>query len=308
MDDNHSHLHYDNHRVSRAIRNPDRQLILVRNFAIFICAPTTPQILRDFDSNNNLYNTLIVSIWELGETAGPLFIGPLSEIYGRRPVYHTANVFFIFFSVINGLGVNIDMVVAFRFLTGLSVASLSLNPPIVGDMFAKEQRGRAMAIMGIAPLCGTAIGPIIGGYLSAALSWRWNFWLVAILTAAVEVVLLASLREPYKVVILQRKAKRLRRDQGMPVLDVNSACKPSASSIFKRALLRPPRLLASSPILVLTTVYVSYVYGTTYLVFTSLAEIFQGFYGFAQGPAGLVYLGIGELEKYSVYEESPNVV
>lgn len=264
------------------------------NFAIFICAPATPQILRDFKSDNYLYTTLIVSIWELGETAGPLLIGPLSEVFGRRPVYHTANILFIMLSVANGFGVNIDMVVAFRFLTGLSVASLSLNPPIVGDMFVKDQRGKAMAIMGIAPLCGTAIGPIIGGYLSAALSWRWNFWLVAILAAGIEVILLVLLREPYKAIILQRNAKRLRREQGMSDLSMNSNRRFFMSNVFKTALLRPPRLLVRSPILLLTTLYVSYVYGTTYLVFTTLAEVFQGFYGFAQGPAGLVYLGIGE--------------
>ena len=288
---------YDHDRVKHTLGGQkfyEHSLTSLSNFAIFICAPAAPQILQEFDSGNYLYITLIVSIWELGETAGPLLIGPFSEILGRRTVYHTANILFILFSVINGLGVNVEMVVAFRFLTGLSVASLALNPPIVGDLFVKEQRGKAMAVMGIAPLVGTSVGPIIGGYLSAKLSWRWNFWLVAILTACIELVLMVMLRETYKVVILQRKAERLRHETRNQELKAKSERQSSIAVILRKALVRPLWLLTHSSILVLSTVYVSFVYGTTYIVFTTLAEVFESAYGFGQGPVGLAYLGIGQ--------------
>lgn len=57
-----------------------------------MCAPATPHILDEFHSNSQLESTVLVSSWELGEVIGPLIIGPVSELYGRLPVYHTANI------------------------------------------------------------------------------------------------------------------------------------------------------------------------------------------------------------------------
>ena len=239
-----------------------------------------------------------MSIWELGETAGPLLIGPLSEIFGRKPVYHVANWLFIVCSTINGFSVNIHMVIAFRFLSGLCVASLSLNPPILGDLFAVEQRGRAMAIMSVAPLFGTSVGPIVGGYLSASLSWRWTFWLVAILTTCVELALILVYQETYRVVILQKKAKCEQSTGKASGQTDQEACRQrSVTTVLKAAVSRPLWLLVRSPVLALITVYVSLVYGYTYLVFTTLAEVFETTYNFSQGPVGLTYLGIGMLSR-----------
>lgn len=53
-----------------------------------MCAPATSYILKEFHTTNQLYATILVSIWELGEVVGPFLIGPLSEIYGRLPVFH----------------------------------------------------------------------------------------------------------------------------------------------------------------------------------------------------------------------------
>lgn len=83
---------------------------------------------------------------------GPLIIGPLSEIYGRLPVYHTANILFIAFSVIAAESQNMNMLIAFRFMLGMAVASTTLNPCIVGDMFEEATRGRAIAVMGVSTM------------------------------------------------------------------------------------------------------------------------------------------------------------
>ncbi|EAL84246.1 uncharacterized protein AFUA_6G00196 [Aspergillus fumigatus Af293] len=50
--------------------------------------PTAPQILQDFHSRDRIHQTLLVTIWELGEGIGPFFIAPLSERFGRLPVLH----------------------------------------------------------------------------------------------------------------------------------------------------------------------------------------------------------------------------
>lgn len=118
---------------------------------------------------------LFVTIWELGEATGPLFLAPLSELYGRFVVYNIANCFFIAGIVLTALSQNIKLLIFARFLTGSAVAGsfadcLSrnsgtdsrqanvLNPSIIGDMFPSETRGAAMSAVMLAPLVGGALG------------------------------------------------------------------------------------------------------------------------------------------------------
>lgn len=101
---------------------------------------------------------LFVTIWELGEATGPLFLAPLSEIYGRFIVYNVANCFFIAGIVISALSQNIKLLIFSRFLTGCAVASNVLNPAIIADMFPSESRGAAMSAVMLAPLIGGVLG------------------------------------------------------------------------------------------------------------------------------------------------------
>ena len=152
-----------------------------------MCAPAAPQILVEFHKTSGLYSTILVSIWELDEVAGPLIVAPLAELYGKLPVYHTANILFIVFSIGTGGSRSLAGIIIYRFLIGVAVASSTLNPSIVGDLFVQEQRGRAMSVMSLAVLLGPTLGPIIGGYLSQAYGWRWVFWFTAIVTAVLEI-------------------------------------------------------------------------------------------------------------------------
>ena len=123
-----------------------------RNFGTTMVVPAVPQILDEFQITNNLYSTLLVSIWELGEGFGPFLIGPLSELYGRVVVYHVGNVFFALSLVASALSINIAMLVAFRFFCGFANTPSTLGPSIVGDLFPKEKRGAAMSIAISIPL------------------------------------------------------------------------------------------------------------------------------------------------------------
>lgn len=101
---------------------------------------------------------LFVTIWELGEATGPLFLAPLSEMYGRFVVYNVANCLFIAGIVITALSRDINLLIFSRFLTGCAVATNVLNPAIIGDMYPSETRGGAMSFVALAPLVGGALG------------------------------------------------------------------------------------------------------------------------------------------------------
>ncbi|KAL9615957.1 MAG: hypothetical protein Q9160_009117 [Pyrenula sp. 1 TL-2023] len=258
-----------------------------------MCAPAAPQILSEFKKTDGLYSTILVSIWELGEVGGPLIVAPLAELYGKLPVYHIANVLFIVFSVGAGASGTIAGVIVCRFLNGVAVASVTLNPGIVGDLFVQEQRGRAMSVMSLAVLLGPTLGPVIGGYLSQAYGWRWTFWFTAIVTAVLEVAFIAIFRETYRVTILRRKAARARKATRNDSLRPKEDLAVSRRSILKRALVRPLKIMFLSPIVILLAVYTATVYAYLYLIMTTITEVFEDVYRFEDGPVGLSFLGLG---------------
>ena len=257
-------------------------------------APATPQLLKEFHSDNHLESTLLVSIWELGEVLGPLIIAPLSEVIGRLPVYHTANILFITFSCAAAKSSSIDMLIAFRFLNGLTVASTTLNSCIVGDMFKQDERGRAMSVMGMTPFIAPVLGPIIGGFLSEAAGWRWTIWIIAIVTAVFEVCLLITLRESYKVMIIEKKASRLRKMTGNHLLWSRYSEGISSSAILVQSFVRPMQLLFTSPIVLIISICGGLACSYTYVIITTISGIFEQVYDFAEGPVGLSFLGLGK--------------
>lgn len=265
-----------------------------------IAAPVSPAILIGFHSNNALYRTLIVSIWELGEIVAPLIWGPLSEHYGRRWVLNVADILFVAFHAGTALSTNIHMLIAFRFLSGAATASLPIGPGIVRDLFEEERRGRAMSIMSMTGTLGAVAGPIVGSYLAEREGWRWAFWLPTIVAGALALLLLAVNRETYEAIILEWMARQRLCETGNPDLrskygtDETHAGTDSNAAVFKLfdAFTRPLRLLVRSSILILITVYISVVYGYTYLMMTTIAPVFQEIYGFSTGASGLCFLGL----------------
>ncbi|TGO57091.1 hypothetical protein BOTNAR_0208g00030 [Botryotinia narcissicola] len=257
------------------------------NLGTIIVAPTAPQILSDFHESSDLYSTILVFMWELGE-----ILGPLAELYGEWVIYNIANVLFIIFSIGGATSTNIHMLIAFRCLSGLVVASTTLNDGIIGDMFPPEQRGGAISLISLCPLLGIITGPIIGGYLTAAAGWRWTFWIITIATGVVQIGFL-FLRETYAVTILQKKTKRLRKKTGNMALRSKYASHLSKSEVFRTSALRPVKMLLFSPIILIVSLYSSVIYGWLYLVMTTLTEVFESQFNVSQGPVALTFLGIG---------------
>lgn len=144
-------------------------------------APGVPQVMTSFHVTSVSLATFVVSVYVLGFAFGPLFLAPMSEMYGRRPVYNISNVFFVIFTVCCAVSTSIGMLIVFRFLAGLAgVAVITCGSGTISDMLPPEQRGSAMAIWSLGPLLGPVVGPIAGGFLTQAKSWRWVFYVLAI--------------------------------------------------------------------------------------------------------------------------------
>ncbi|ETN42216.1 uncharacterized protein HMPREF1541_04157 [Cyphellophora europaea CBS 101466] len=292
--------------------------VLVMNaFAVtFTCVGVTPvasRIIRDLNPthrNDKSAAVLLVTIWELGEAAGPLFIGPLSEIYGRLLVVNFANLLFVAATILAALCQSVPLLIAMRALTGFAVAANVINPAIIGDIFVSEERGAAMSLIIFAPLLGGAIGPSIAALVTEHFGWRWMFWTYALLMGACELVFALFFRETYKVVILRRKAARLRTETGNPLLRDPFAPDPAATltdngngndnskiattrkSLLRTILhgmLRPFPIFLTSPVLILAALYGSTTFTFFYIMSTTLPDILLRYYGLTPSQIGLAF-------------------
>lgn len=81
-------------------------------------APGVPDVMREFHSTSELLAGFMVSIYVLGFAFGPLIIAPLSEMYGRLPLYHSCNFLFIIFTIAAAVAANMTQFIVFRFFMG----------------------------------------------------------------------------------------------------------------------------------------------------------------------------------------------
>lgn len=94
-------------------------ICFVTPLASSMFAPGVPQLMHEFKSTNEELASFVVSVYVLGFAVGPLFLAPLSEIYGRLPIYHVCNIAFIAFTVACALATDLNMLIGFRFLEGV---------------------------------------------------------------------------------------------------------------------------------------------------------------------------------------------
>jgi MFS family permease len=265
---------------------------ILSTFTCISVVPVANRIVRDLSDGgaDKSASVLLVTIWELGEAAGPLLIAPLSEIYGRYPVLNIANGLFIIATVLAATSQSVPLFVAARALTGLAVTSNVLGPAIIGDMFVSEQRGSAMSLIMLAPLIGGAVGPAISGAVAQTLGWRQVLWLAVGLAGACEILFLFAFKETYKVPILQKRADRLRKQYGR--LEIRSEFDATDEKSWGKigtSVLRPAVVLSGSGVLLALSLFGSVVFTYFYVLCVSLPDILEDIYDLPPALTGSAF-------------------
>lgn len=239
--------------------------------------------------------TLGVTFFVVGFATGPLIWAPLSEQYGRYPVYAITLLIYTIFFIPAALAKNIPTLLVARLLGGIFGSSPITNAGgTLSDIWDPESRGKAMVCFAMAPFLGPIIGPITSDFISTSIGWRWTFWVEMIFSGAVWAMMCLCVPETLTHKILKKRAAKLRKETGNPHL--HAATEKEGETlihVLKDRLSTPWVILFREPIVLLITIYMAFVYGLLYLNFSSFPFIFENVYHFPVNLVGLSFIGVG---------------
>jgi multidrug resistance protein len=203
-----------------------------------------------------------------------------SELLGRRTIYLISFTAFVIFSVISAVSVDIAMLIVFRILTGGAAASVqAVGAGTVADVWEPKERGRAMGIFFLGPLCGPGIAPIIGGALTQGFGWRSTQWFLAIFAGVLLFMILFFLPETVKA-----KPGSPDKVQTKAKFTLGGFLKACVRPLGTLGLLRHPPIFVAIYSGALT-------FAITYVLYISIqADFPKSPYNFTTTEVGLVYL------------------
>ncbi|RDW74979.1 hypothetical protein BP6252_06121 [Coleophoma cylindrospora] len=257
-----------------------------------VLAPAIPVMSKDLRITVSEAQ-LALSIFVLAFSVGPIVLAPLSEIYGRRPIWLYGGIWYLIWNTVCGFADNKTVIIVGRLFAGLGAAGeYSVCQPILSDVWKPEERGKAYAISTFLPLLGPALGPILGGVMTDKLGWPWLFFVISIFDGTLIIYALIMFHEPYGPQILSQKAKAMNKQGDQKYTTEHDRAAPTISQQLSMGLSRPARLLATQPILQLMSLYLAYNFGILYIVLSTFATLWTERYHQPVSVSGLHYLAL----------------
>ena len=140
-----------------------------------IVSTALPTIVGDLGGLEHL--SWVVTSYLLASTASTPLYGKLGDMYGRKPMFLAAILIFLAGSLLSGLSQTMGQLIGFRALQGLGAGGLMVGAQaIIADVVPPRDRGRYMGLIGSVFAVASVAGPLLGGFLVEAISWRWVFY------------------------------------------------------------------------------------------------------------------------------------
>lgn len=166
-----------------------------------IVATALPTVVADLGGAG--HQSWVVTSYLLASTIATAVVGKLGDLFSRKLVFQVAIGFFLAGSVLCGLAGSMSMLVAARALQGVGGGALMVTATaVIGEVIPLRDRGRYQGALGAVFGVTTVVGPLLGGFFTDHLSWRWAFWInvpvavVVFLVAVVAIPALASRSRP----------------------------------------------------------------------------------------------------------------
>ncbi len=164
-----------------------------------VVSTSLPVIISDLNGSQTAY-TWVVTATLLATTISTPIWGKLADLTNRKLLLQLSLIVFVLASAIAGFSQDTSMLITMRVFQGLGAGGLTaLTQIVMADIISPRERGKYMGLFGAVMALGTVGGPLIGGFITDTINWRWNFF-IALPFAVIAVILIQkTLRLPPQI-------------------------------------------------------------------------------------------------------------
>ncbi|KQQ09685.1 MFS transporter [Rathayibacter sp. Leaf296] len=172
--------------------------LLVAMLSSSIISTSLPRVVADLGGSQATLTWIVTSALLATTVSTPVW-GKLADVLGRRGLVAAALVLFILGSTISGLAPDSAILIAGRVVQGVGAGGLlTLVQIVLADIISPRERGKYMGLFGAVMALGTIGGPLLGGVVTDAVGWRWNFYAAIPIAVASLIVVVVTLRLPVR--------------------------------------------------------------------------------------------------------------
>ncbi|KAI0014266.1 major facilitator superfamily domain-containing protein [Xylariaceae sp. FL0662B] len=246
---------------------------------------------RNFSLHRRVFSTVSISFLAFASTIGASIYSPGQdavasefrvsnevERFGRKVVFLTATPLFALFILGGAVSSNITTLIVCRFLAGAFAApNVSNASATITDYTASAFRAVTLSFYYTVPFCGAMTGPLLGGFIVQAKSWRWTQWTTIFFMITFYVPVFFT-KETYKKVILGQQ-DHMTVVQGL-------------KHFMTAQIIRPLHMLFTEPVVACVSIYNGFLFGLMYALVVASPSVFQYYYGFDQTSQTLSFIGL----------------
>lgn len=179
--------------------------MFVSMLASTVVSSSLPVIVHDLGGDQAAFTWVVTATLLTTAISTPIW-GKLADLVNRKVLYQLAIIIFIVATAAAGFSQDPATLIAFRAVQGIGAGGLAaLGQVIMADIISPRERGRYMGLFGAVMALATVGGPLLGGVITDAWGWRWNFYVALPVAVAALITVQRNLRlprrEPRKVSI-----------------------------------------------------------------------------------------------------------
>jgi len=178
--------------------------MFVSILASTVVSSSLPVIVSDLNGSQTAY-TWVVTATLLATTISTPIWGKLADLGNRKLLLQISLAIFVLASAAAGFSQTTSFLIAMRVIQGLAGGGVgALAQIVMADFLSPRERGKYMGLFGAVMAIGTVGGPLIGGFVTDTINWRWNFFIALPFAIAAVILIQRTLHLP---AIAKRKVK-----------------------------------------------------------------------------------------------------
>lgn len=284
--------HPRNWPMSRRLRS--FVLLILIDFAVTSGSSIDSAVQKEAARNLGVAEVVEVfsgtAIFQIGLGLGAFISSPLSELFGRLAIYISTMCLFACWQIGAALSPNVGAQIAFRFLAGFcGSAPLTVAGGTLSDLWNPKQKTWAFPVFSVIGFGGPILGPVM---TACVLSWHWADWVSLLPTGIALVLVVFFMEETLADRLLYRKGMYFRQLTGDDRFVTDSHLgTESLAQLLKRVFGRP-FVLASEPIVISFTLYLTLVYVILFTFLDGFSFIFEQTYGINSGLSYTIFVAL----------------